>query len=233
MRHLSLRSSSPLKRYANPGSSSAKARRSVRFRASASPERKTPQNHKSSTGQGPALASDTPDSETADIPDSLVVSQPSPAPNPPRRKRQPKQPSTPSSRQRPNTTKGSSSKKSIISLLSDNEDELTLELFKTWTSSGGSSGDRKRTSFTPVLLAGPQTNITTPMKQRIPGAGGADSDTVTARGWKRKAAWAFATPTKAHFGSPSGSLVRTPGGNMRRCGEDGFRCDRDFCFTCL
>ncbi|GKT91900.1 myb-like DNA-binding domain protein [Colletotrichum tofieldiae] len=233
MRHLSLRSSSPLKRYANPGTSSAKARRSVRFRASASPERKTPQNHKSSTGQGPALASETPNSETADIPDSSVVTQPSPAPNPLRRKRQPKQPSTPSSRHRPNTTKGSSSKKSIISLLSDNEDELTLELFKTWTSSGGSLGDRKRTSFTPVLLAGPQTKITTPMKQRIPGAGGADSDTVTARGRKRKAAWAFATPTKAHFGSPSGSLVRTPGGNMRRCGEDGFRCDRDFCFTCL
>ncbi|KZL84701.1 myb-like dna-binding domain protein [Colletotrichum incanum] len=233
MRHLNLRSSSPLKRYANPSSSSAKARRSVRFRASASPRRKTPQDHKSSTGQCPAPASEAPGSETVNMPDSSVVGQPSPALKPPRRKQHPKQPSTPFSRQRPITTKGSSSKKSIISLLSDDEDELTLDLFKTWTSSGGSSGDRKRTSFTPILLAGAETRITTPMKQRIPSGGGAGSDTVTARGRKRKAAWAFATPTKVHFGSPSGSLVRTPGGNMRRCGEDGFRCDRDFCFTCL
>ncbi|KAK3336388.1 hypothetical protein B0T19DRAFT_409316 [Cercophora scortea] len=28
-------------------------------------------------------------------------------------------------------------------------------------------------------------------------------------------------------------LARTPGGTMRRCGENGFRCDRDFCFVCL
>ncbi|KAK8074813.1 hypothetical protein PG997_009476 [Apiospora hydei] len=27
-------------------------------------------------------------------------------------------------------------------------------------------------------------------------------------------------------------LVRTPGGTMRRCGVDGFVCDRDFCLTC-
>ncbi|KAI0882098.1 uncharacterized protein GGS22DRAFT_47752 [Annulohypoxylon maeteangense] len=28
------------------------------------------------------------------------------------------------------------------------------------------------------------------------------------------------------------SPVRTPGGTARRCGEGGFTCDRDFCFTC-
>ncbi|KAI2471383.1 hypothetical protein F4781DRAFT_429501 [Annulohypoxylon bovei var. microspora] len=28
------------------------------------------------------------------------------------------------------------------------------------------------------------------------------------------------------------SPVRTPGGTARRCGEDGFVCERDFCFTC-
>ncbi|KAI1406269.1 hypothetical protein F4819DRAFT_506705 [Hypoxylon fuscum] len=28
------------------------------------------------------------------------------------------------------------------------------------------------------------------------------------------------------------SPVRTPGGEARRCGEDGFVCERDFCFTC-
>jgi hypothetical protein len=33
--------------------------------------------------------------------------------------------------------------------------------------------------------------------------------------------------------NPTEELIRTPGGTMRRCGEDGFKCDRDFCFTCL
>lgn len=33
--------------------------------------------------------------------------------------------------------------------------------------------------------------------------------------------------------SPAGSVVQTPGGTKRRCGADGFRCDRDFCFVCL
>ncbi|KAI8298576.1 hypothetical protein K4K61_011508 [Colletotrichum sp. SAR11_59] len=128
-----------------------------------------------------------------------------------------------------------SARRSFISLLSDDEDELTLDLFKSWTNtSGGSapgSSGRKKTSYAPVLLAGPQTKITTPMKQRSHNVG---SGGGTDRGKKRKAAWAFAvTPTKVQFGSPSGSLVKTPGGHMRRCGEDGFKCDRDFCFTCL
>lgn len=34
------------------------------------------------------------------------------------------------------------------------------------------------------------------------------------------------------MGSPTETLYRTPGGTVRRCGEDGFVCDRDFCFTC-
>ncbi|CCC10276.1 hypothetical protein SMACR_02853 [Sordaria macrospora] len=28
-------------------------------------------------------------------------------------------------------------------------------------------------------------------------------------------------------------VIQTPGGTLRRCGEAGFRCDRDFCFGCL
>ncbi|KAK4231730.1 hypothetical protein QBC38DRAFT_465416 [Podospora fimiseda] len=40
------------------------------------------------------------------------------------------------------------------------------------------------------------------------------------------------------LGTPSKSVVddltvQTPGGTVRRCGEDGFRCERDFCFGCL
>jgi len=32
--------------------------------------------------------------------------------------------------------------------------------------------------------------------------------------------------------SSPGSVVKTPGGSLRRCGERGFRCRRDFCFKC-
>ncbi|CAK7272951.1 hypothetical protein SEPCBS119000_005397 [Sporothrix epigloea] len=32
--------------------------------------------------------------------------------------------------------------------------------------------------------------------------------------------------------SPAGSVIQTPGGSLRRCGQDGFRCERDFCFRC-
>jgi hypothetical protein len=36
----------------------------------------------------------------------------------------------------------------------------------------------------------------------------------------------------AREGSPT-EVMRTPGGTVRTCGVDGFRCERDFCFTCL
>lgn len=33
--------------------------------------------------------------------------------------------------------------------------------------------------------------------------------------------------------SEMGEVVQSPGGTKRVCGVDGFRCDRDFCFSCL
>ncbi|KAI6366719.1 hypothetical protein MCOR25_005085 [Pyricularia grisea] len=33
--------------------------------------------------------------------------------------------------------------------------------------------------------------------------------------------------------SPVRSVIQTPGGSKRRCGEEGFRCDRDWCFFCI
>ncbi|KFA65746.1 hypothetical protein S40285_04894 [Stachybotrys chlorohalonatus IBT 40285] len=43
------------------------------------------------------------------------------------------------------------------------------------------------------------------------------------------------TPVKRHRAGPAspGSVVKTPGGTTRTCGVDGYRCGRDFCFTCL
>ncbi|KAL0768203.1 hypothetical protein CaCOL14_009178 [Colletotrichum acutatum] len=232
-KYMRLQSSSPLKKY-SVSKSPAKAKKAARPRASASSERKAnPRGRKSAASTLAKSESPTP--------------PPFSGPSPNSTQNQKAVPSTPSSSSRyhqPRTMRDSTYRKSFTSLLSDDEDELTLDLFKTHTgaSGGGSSAERRRTSYTPVLLAGPHTKITTPMKQRsplVPGsgntgvAGATITGTETTRGKKRKAAWAFATPTRVHFGSPSGSLLQTPGGNMRRCGEDGFRCDRDFCFTCL
>lgn len=61
-----------------------------------------------------------------------------------------------------------------------------------------------------------------------------------------RAATAFSSPllqrvlktprTARRYHNPSSmeeeGLVRTPDGTMRRCGADGFVCDRDFCLTC-
>ncbi|PSR79785.1 hypothetical protein BD289DRAFT_485373 [Coniella lustricola] len=32
--------------------------------------------------------------------------------------------------------------------------------------------------------------------------------------------------------SPTAAIVHTPGGSRRRCGDDGWQCERDFCFVC-
>ncbi|KAF6832445.1 hypothetical protein CPLU01_06128 [Colletotrichum plurivorum] len=215
MRNLNLQSSSPLKRRTN---GSIKPRGSVKSskitaRKARNTEPKPPQHD--TQAASPQNVDDTevppPPSTTTALPRSPKVSSSMPA------------------------AKTPSTRRSFVSLLpGDDKDELTLDLFRSWTNgSGGSSAGRKRTSYAPVLLAGPETKISTPMKQRAYDVGNG-SGTGTGRGKKRRAAWAFAaTPTKVQFGSPSRSLVRTPGGHMRRCGEDGFRCDRDFCFTCL
>ncbi|KAI3338303.1 hypothetical protein F4824DRAFT_460449 [Ustulina deusta] len=51
---------------------------------------------------------------------------------------------------------------------------------------------------------------------------------------RRVAERLLSSPTKRHHVSPtkSPSMVPSPHGTLRRCGEDGFECGRDFCFTC-
>ncbi|KAK2023509.1 hypothetical protein LX32DRAFT_676560 [Colletotrichum zoysiae] len=181
MRGLVLRSSSPPERHADPDSSPADA---------GGPRETMPETQDAAASRySPALP--------------LRAARPD-TPDAPGRKRQPKQPSTPSSRRPRITTKGSSARISVISLLSEDEDDrLTPDRFKTRTPGGRDVSSRDPTA--------------TPAQQR-----------------HRMAAWAFATPSKARrLGSPSGSPARTPGGNLRRCGEEGFRCNRDFCFTCV
>lgn len=71
--------------------------------------------------------------------------------------------------------------------------------------------------------------------------GGARLRTSTKRRARRKSALggggspgvlSAETPVSNRIRSES-ELVQTPGGTLRRCGEGGFRCERDFCFTCL
>ncbi len=60
------------------------------------------------------------------------------------------------------------------------------------------------------------------------------------REWQRSTSVPFSSPLAASVAahlrqvapSPSGPLVQTPGGTLRRCGQDGFRCEREFCFKC-
>ncbi|OLN81742.1 Uncharacterized protein PB1A10.02 [Colletotrichum chlorophyti] len=231
MRRLNLQSSSPLKKHRKSGG--ANARTSIRIGDPPSPPKSTskpPGRRHNRTGSTDQTYSNT---INASDPDTIPADSLAPA------RRQKHHPSTPS--RRPPKSHNSSSRVSsgrpFVSLLADDDDdELTLDLFKTWTEreEPSSSSQRKMVSYMPVLLRGPQTKLRTPTTQRTPtvvGSGTAGSS--TARGKKRKATWAFATPTKTDLDLPSASPVRTPGGHLRRCGEDGFRCDRDFCFVCL
>ncbi|KEY65153.1 hypothetical protein S7711_04243 [Stachybotrys chartarum IBT 7711] len=63
------------------------------------------------------------------------------------------------------------------------------------------------------------------------------SSAVVRRIWKSSARTTevYRTPVKRHRAGPAspGSVVKTPGGTTRTCGVDGYRCGRDFCFTCL
>jgi hypothetical protein len=113
-----------------------------------------------------------------------------------------------------------SSRRSILSLISDDEDdELTLDIGLTPKKQRGakrySIGSRPSSSvrkglYKPALAAVEAGKLRTPETPHGLGLG-----------------------VGAGAVSPAGSLLETPGGSMRRCGEDGFKCDRDFCFSCL
>ncbi|KAI1492796.1 hypothetical protein F5X96DRAFT_677538 [Biscogniauxia mediterranea] len=65
-------------------------------------------------------------------------------------------------------------------------------------------------------------------------AGGGDSNVLSSPLARTAAKNLLRTPrhNRKRPTSPTASLVQTPGGTIRRCGEDGFVCERDFCFTC-
>lgn len=118
--------------------------------------------------------------------------------------------SSPSSRSKPRTPRHShirtshapSSRRSILSLLSDDDedrDELGRDL---------ASASQIQSSGATMRKLWRSTALTTEIHR---------------------------TPVKKRLRDPAspGSVVKTPGGTTRSCGVDGYRCERDFCFTCL
>lgn len=72
--------------------------------------------------------------------------------------------------------------------------------------------------------------------------GGAPSAALVSSGASRKI-WKSSERTTEVYHTPvkrrptevlsPGSIIKTPGGTLRACGLAGYRCGRDFCFTCL
>ncbi|KAL2755095.1 hypothetical protein ACRALDRAFT_1082643 [Sodiomyces alcalophilus JCM 7366] len=110
-----------------------------------------------------------------------------------------------------------------------------------------SSARRRRSTIKPKRVVGsltPRTPRTlhATLGRRSPRYGSSGGFTKQASGSARfriarEGFGGLSTPTRAKktvaLGSPTGSIIQTPGGHMRRCGVDGFTCERDFCFTCL
>lgn len=141
---------------------------------------------------------------------------------------------------------------SLISLLSDDEDEedeISFDLtdftpsghhrilvhrpfpagftnpsfsYKTTTSAKTTKPPNKKKKRTSLLPSGTPDNDKTPSNKR------------------RKSHHLARSVVKVNYRSrenrlpsPTGSIVQTPGGAKRRCGECDFRCERDFCFVCM
>ncbi|KAJ9133111.1 hypothetical protein NKR19_g9173 [Coniochaeta hoffmannii] len=140
---------------------------------------------------------------------------------------------TPSSRHNKSNSTGnhpSTSKRSILSLLSDSdEDELSLSLDQ----------------ISPVVKSVSKQHHVLPIRSRSTmkkqsfkrtSLGSYNRATPTQKKSKLSGGWNSASAARVArrvSGVDNGEVHRTPGGTMRRCGEDGFKCERDFCFACL
>lgn len=156
-------------------------------------------------------------------------------------------PSTPQPKSKLRFEKAGTSRSELISLLSDDddgEDEISFNL-ADFTPSGhhrilalrpdanlpatASTGKRRRVAS---LLFGPASTSKV-SKHSAPGW-----DNKNRKRRRRSTNTLAGSVVKARRDnprapSPGDSVVQTPGGTKRRCGEDGFRCERDFCFVCI
>ncbi|KAH6845293.1 hypothetical protein B0I37DRAFT_447203 [Chaetomium sp. MPI-CAGE-AT-0009] len=178
-------------------------------------------------------------------PSPSLPKQPQPPPTPhtpvkaPNRRRS-KSTTTATATTKPTTATKKKKTTGILSLLptttaataSDEEDELSIlsPAKPSTTTRATPAGHHVRLG----LLAPGLTNSAS--ASRLKSAVLAGSPTAAARGRRRKSAAAAAgpwTPSSSAARLLEAELVQTPGGTMRRCGEGGFRCEREFCFSCL
>lgn len=161
--------------------------------------------------------------------------QPAGSPHTPKHKKPPIEKPTPQP--------SSAARTGIMSLLSDDDDEDEL----SFSTEDLTSSDARRRSFV-LHRSSPSSRqpASTPRrasrhrsllvsshgKARTPRSAGRLS-MLGSSGGRYSLPRGVVRLRGSRVSSPSSALVRTPGGTMRRCGEDGFRCDRDFCFTCM
>lgn len=132
----------------------------------------------------------------------------------------------------PSASRPSTSQRSILSLLSDSdEDELSLSLDQISPLVRGVRNQQRvlpirsrstaKQSSSKRMSMGSYARVTPKQKtSRLSG------------GWKSASSTTRFTH-RAGDATEAEDRHRTPGGTMRRCGEDGFKCERDFCFACL
>ncbi|RTE73253.1 hypothetical protein BHE90_012309 [Fusarium euwallaceae] len=101
------------------------------------------------------------------------------------------------------TTRAPSSRRSLLSFVSDSE----------------SDSDRSRDELARKVRLSSHKKSARPSTHKI---------------WKSTSLTTelHRTPSRRRRNEPP-TPVKTPGGTLRTCGVDGYRCGRDFCFTCL
>lgn len=183
----------------------------------------------------------------ASIPAAVEEERPPSAKPPKTAEPAPRPPSTPQSKPNSRSGKTGLSKSGLISLLSDDddeEDEISFNL-ADFTPSGhhrilalrphhqqpasASTGKKRRVAS---LLFGPASTSKI-SKHSTPG-----SDDKNRKRRRRSTNTLAGSVVKVRRDSPRApspatSVVQTPGGTKRRCGQDGFTCERDFCFVCI
>lgn len=132
----------------------------------------------------------------------------------------------------PVATRPSTLRRSILSLLSDSEeDELSLSLDQI-SPLVRNTPDPRPSIFRKSLSTAKKHSV----KRMSLGSRGSLATPKQKR--SRLGSWRSVSTIRvanrmARDRADDGEVHRTPGGTLRRCGEDGFKCERDFCFACL
>lgn len=162
--------------------------------------------------------------------------------------KQPPLPQTPSSKTPTTTRRKTPGSSSILSLLDDNNtntdtdaDELapSPSTFSRHRPLSVHSTPRTRTSVSQTGAS--VRSLRTPVSRKDKGGlrrfatvgRGSRSTSLMMRDRDGGRGGVVSSPLAGWSRGKGEEVVETPGGTRRRCGEGGFRCERDFCFVCL